>query len=538
MNGPRRRLPVFFVPTIGLLTLLILLVFLPTAHARDNEAANRFYEGTHIFRRILFELHLEPLGSFAELGREDPRDTLLVVLGKADLLADLKDPEGSIVIVEDNVMGYRPRAELKGLKDYLDRGGAVLLATDQAMPPPVAKEVENVTGVRLAGQTLAYRRQRGDVTRNSTYRGLDYCPLLQWVPGSVPNLFRDPETGGNDLQVATNVPSYLVREGPRRAGMYELATLSTCVVDPPESFAVTTSGYGSSGFVRQQVVTRPLFAVGGRVGRGSGRVLVLGDHSIFINEMMLPTKINNVEFTYNCLGWLQDTGGIDTRKRPIKRHKVLFLEEGTVQTNFNLPLKEVPELPLEALPTLLAKLQNTITEAEDDDGLSERLLDWLEEERPGAVRGLARWSVYVLGLLAFLYLAYRLGVRGRSAQDRAAPLLAEAVARQQGQVIPPLLQQRQEAQLAAGNFWEAAHELARQTFTAAGISTASAWPRVWAEGSWWQRWTTLRRVRRLWRLAHDSRPVPVSPTAFRRLLRDLAALKSALANGTIHLAPA
>ena len=69
---------------------------------------------------------------------------------------------------------------------------------------------------------------------------------------------------------------------------------------------------------------------------GNGRVLVLADHSIFINEMMLPSDNGNVEFTYNCLEWLRG----DPKDG---RNQVLFVEDGTINSRFEVPLKEVPD---------------------------------------------------------------------------------------------------------------------------------------------------------------------------------------------------
>ena len=43
----------------------------------------------------------------------------------------------------------------------------------------------------------------------------------------------------------------------------------------------------------------------GLVGGTRGRILLVADHSIFINMMMLPTDTDNVEFASNCLEYLR-----------------------------------------------------------------------------------------------------------------------------------------------------------------------------------------------------------------------------------------
>jgi len=99
----------------------------------------------------------------------------------------------------------------------------------------------------------------------------------------------------------------------------------------------------------------------------------------------------------------------------------------------------------------------------------------------------------------------------------------------------PLLEQRHQALLRGGNVWEAARGLARQWFASAGASAGTAPPRVVSEGGWWERWVLRRRVRRLWRLAYDPRPVRVSLRGLRRLFGELEDMSVALANGSLRL---
>ena len=97
-------------------------------------------------------------------------------------------------------------------------------------------------------------------------------------------------------------------------------------------------------------------------------MLVLADHSIFINRMMLPREINNLEFAANCLHWLRGgastpleiagaaTKGPDVLQQLIgQRNHVLFWEDSKVHRDFNVPLKKVslpPTLPPE--PAIVA----------------------------------------------------------------------------------------------------------------------------------------------------------------------------------------
>jgi hypothetical protein len=271
----------------------------------------------------------------------------------------------------------------------------------------------------------------------------------------------------------------------------------------------------------------PMFAVGGEVD--NGRVLVLADHSIFINQMMVPADNNNAEFAWNCLDWL-------AADRPGERRKVLFVEDGTIQTDFKVPLKDGPGLPPGATRAMVVALDETLAKLEEKGTLDEAMLDRLGASRPGDPSRLLRRALEILTLVLLLYLAYRVGIRGRFRLEAAVPLLAHEVARHTP--VAPLLEQRYRSALQAGNLWETAHGLARQWLASlpAHAGTAAP-PRVAAQGGWWQRRRLRRRFLRLWRLAHDTTPVRVRPRALRTLLRDLDAVNAALADGSLQLPP-
>jgi hypothetical protein len=444
----------------------------------DRRAAVR--EGTHAFRIVL--QGLKPLGSVAELN--DPARTIVIVLGETAPLADLPD----------------------GLEEFVRRGGAVLVATDRALDDRgVRDQLIRTAGVSVNLESVVCRAFH----LGARYRDRDFCPYLQPVRGAQPDLFSHPNSPR--LHVATNVPSYLRQPRTRLPG--EVRPLATL---PPGCGFV--SGDAGGRFVPTDT-DQPLFAVGGDVG--DGRILVLADHSIFINEMMLPTDNNNVEFAFNCVSWLADGG---------RRDRVLFFEEGFVRTDFNVPLRNLRIPPERILAELfarrnevLAELQGALTRAEEEDVLNRSLLGWFEARgmRPHTV---ARRALVVLTLLLLLYGAYRVGVRARQRLDPTVPLLARAPPR--GRTPGPALP--------AGNLGASAAHLAREWFVAAGADLGRP-PRVLAKGGWWRRLRLRRRVGRLWRLARAA-PPRLSPPAFRRLQGELESLQSALAEGSLSLA--
>jgi hypothetical protein len=451
-------------------------------------------EGTHVFRRILYDRGIEPLEDFEQLN-EDPKRSILIVLGKTSILGNFPG----------------------GLRRFLRRGGAVLLATDRGIRHPgVHAAVRKIAGVRINKQSV--------VCPNPAlcYKGLDYCPFLlpaPRLPGEKEqafNLFQLPPNVAGSMRVATNVPSYLLGRDPLPKGISAVADLPPKMrIDrpkPPPEFDSLL-----------------LFAVGGNVG--SGRILVLADHSIFINEMMLPTDNHNVEFVFNCVNWLQDGE---------QRDRALFLEEGVVRTKFQIPLKSLSIPPSELAKALVANRNEVLTEVGEALGrwqgrtdINHLILDglWDLGLSPAALHQLG----VVLGtLLLLLYGAYRITARARHRQDWSVPLLAQAV----GRNLPAssILEQRHSMQLQVQNLWETARDLTRRWFAEAGMAvTASSAPPAVVRGGWWRRWRQGRRLRRLWRLAQGVRPVRVTPRGLNRLQAELTRLRVALKDGSVRL---
>jgi hypothetical protein len=466
----------------------------PVARAQDAKRA--FAEGSHVFRRILFDADCSPLKEFRELA-DDPAHSILIVLGDTHCLARLP----------------------LGVDAFVHRGGAVLLASDRRIADAgIEEQILAVAGVSFTGQTNNAGQPRR--TERSCYHGLPYCPYV--VPDLVisriaSQLFPDPH--GGDRLVATNVPGALAR--PRNLRPLPGSGSVEVLAHLPPGFGFL------SAFAWPGTRETTLFAVGGDVG--DGRVLVLADHSVFINEMMLPDDNGNVEFTTNAVNWLRGEG---------RRNKVLFVEDGRIRDSFEVPLK-YETLPLDKAAAAalawtdqqLERLNRRLGEPGGQAGTDGFLQQWLANRKvPMDYFG----DVLVISLTVtlLLYGCYRIGVKGRYRPDLTVPLLARAVQQQAPQ--RPLMGQRQEALVQSGNLWETAREMARQCFAPMAPPAATP-PRVEAAGGWWQRRRTRARVRRLWRLAHSDRPVRVPPRRLKTLLAEIERLKGELRDGTVRL---
>ena len=140
--------------------------------------------GTHIFRRLLDGMGMEPLPPLRGLDTE-PERTILIVHG---------DPR--------NALGGKNR-----LSRFLDDGGAVLFASDQAVTDnTLLDDLCRLTGCVIDGGTYYARTESNG--EPSFYKSKE-CPILKAVAGAEPDLFRVKGGLGARLRVATNLPSYL-----------------------------------------------------------------------------------------------------------------------------------------------------------------------------------------------------------------------------------------------------------------------------------------------------------------------------------------
>ncbi len=471
-----------------------------------------FLEGTEVFRRILYERQFEALHSFDDLAG-DPEHKILIVFGDAARLTEVPDR----------------------LDNFVKRGGALFLATDRAILQPANDALVDVAGVRVVGQSVIC----GD-TDTSCYRNLDFCPFLQPTSAKNPDLFRNLIIKDSPLStVASNAPSYLERAAPS-----EWKPFLTGLAWLPENCSLERT---------HKALPERLFAVGDNLGKGC--VLVLADHSIFINEMMLPEDNGNVEFTYNCLEWL--------RGDPMEgRTKVLFVEEGNINSHFEVPLKEMPDELMKRLieylgqhpeeaaklalhvaahyPRQTAKLaldaanaadkatqqiapevEQKMQEVDERDGINQRFLDGFAN-KDALLRGLVIW----LAVMIVLYGCYKIGWKARRRSDLEGPLLATALYR----LAPTdtVMEQRRRDLIRGDNLWEPARELARQCLPASAVP-----PRIVVQGGWLRRWTMTGQVRRLWRLAYGP-PTRVTLNQWRRLLHEAQQVKTAVASGVVR----
>jgi hypothetical protein len=281
---------------------------------------------------------------------------------------------------------------------------------------------------------------------------------------------------------------------------------------------------GSPGFRHRE--WEP-FAVGGTLGKG--RLLVMADHSVFINVMMQQTDNANLAFAAQCIARLDESG---------QRDRVLFLDNGVPRDSSDIMLQPLPNPALPPTPSadnLIAMADPILADIEEKDILNRALVNWLPPEK------MRRWLLYLLTGALIFYALFRLS-KGKHRVDPAAPLLATAVARATPSDNP--IEQRHRSLLESGNLWEPARMLARQYFeTMLGPEALNPkeqnagrlrLPPFQVSRRGLGGFLLSQRVRRLWRFANVAAPQPISIRQFRKLIGRIAGLKDAARQGVLQ----
>jgi len=495
-----RRIAPLFV------ALSILVVGAPTARAADDEG---FRLDTHGLRRILYENHFTALNSWDEIN--DPRDTVLILLGDNITLASLQATQG-------------------GLLSFVQRGGTVLLATDRTFSHP---DLVALTGYRIGEESGISEEyvtawstrpnhawgQTVRVAPEAVYRGdLVDCLLLQPTEKATPDVFyshNDFGIQGGKLTVSTNRPSMLVPAFGRRVTRQIT----------PLAYLPRGAWYGN-----RYPMEHPQPAVV-HAQYGQGELLLFSDHTVFLNEMMLRRDLGNFEMAMNVVSQLRGS------ENP--RTKVLFIHDGRIITKLDVPIQEI-SIPLRVIERMIVDVGNDAIQQlqaahQADNRLDETVVDGVNDARPIRSSGGLFYVVIFLGAIAFIcYLVSRM-VRATNTTDLTLPLFSRAQAKVAP--LPSLVGHRFEGMKQSENFGEVARAVVREWFAnlPGGRMDGSELPKVEVEGGWWTRWKMARLVRSLWALARGIEPRRVSLARFQRTLRELEDLSRDIRKGRLRV---
>jgi hypothetical protein len=470
--------------------LAFIFVFANIAAAQEPRVP--FEQGTHAFRFILNNLELKPVSDINQL-QEEAGKSILIVFGETQVL--------------DNIPG--------GLQTFLENGGALLVATDR----DVGRKWQRDFQTQFTHEFVHISKELG-------YKNNPQCPIVKPLNVQEPPIFE------NLNQVATNRPVYFNNHSKE---------LKTIAVFPEEAWVEKG---GARPLLRTTTLGKPAaFAAAGSYGRG--RVIVLSDHSVFINEMMIQTDNDNFDFAYQCVDWLR-------REGDSQRTQVLLLDEGETVTSFDIPVTDVPMPPIGVINQMLVKMEqeNLFNKIALGEHLTERF--------PGFLRGLVvALTTALAGFGCYRFLMARYVV------DPKEPLFSNKMAKQTPDIA--LTVQRNAAMIKTDNFWEAAHHLARDWFLtnvpeallepkgsgvffrspshdkgstkpigAGGLKKApDPFEHLSVDATWWRRRSWMKKLHGICQIATGP-PRRLPAAEFARFVTDLEEVKAALARGALH----
>jgi hypothetical protein len=417
-------------------------------------------DGVEFFALLADRANLGAVRRMSDLGNLDPARTLIVVLGDNHVLNDLD-------------------REVGGLTNFLERGGALLVATDR---PDEGR-------LRPFGLSVSGKAVNQDA--KSAYLGNHECPLItKGLRTSHPLL------KGLGRGLATNNPSFM---RGTETDLHLLAAFN------PDSY------YGIDALPGWGLLFR---ADEGYVWGSSaeaepgGRALFIAGHGVFMNALMVASDNDNADFARRCFQWLgEGPAG--------RREQAYIAVNGEAVTIFDPRPGIMPREPL--INLLLSNLQREI---------DQMLLETVG--RDPLLRGML-----LAATAALLFFGVRRVMQSRHRLDKSAPLL---VGLQQDPAIKPLLEQRQDALQETHNYWEPAQVLIRQWFLEHGSITVPWWEAdtpapalINAAPTSSKRLTQL--VQQLWHWATAPPTGQLSARRFMALMADLEELTRAKREG-------
>lgn len=498
-------------------------------------------EGTEGFRALLASRGLKPIEDPAE-ALQDPKHTLVIAFRGANRF-------GNSYPDQIGKLGFDPKRE------FVDQGGALFFASDQSMGLG-GSGWNRSFGFQITGSILS----SAEVGPDLCYKRNPQCPFVRGIDNSVPDLFQPSKLGKRRpldevaeslRRVATNRPSYLLPAGDK---LDDLARFE-------QAYRVeAVPGWRPLNLGRQYGAR---FAQARRY-EGGGRFLVLADHSVFINSMLLPSAQfardaatgdsanDNLAFASNCLDWLV------TGPEGVTRNRVLFLEDGKIWTknDYDLALQAVPSFkddPLgflklagsmllnnhEQVEEILSNVERDkyISDLERGDGkevkpLGRQLNDWITEnlfEKFEIVR-----AVIVLGMVVLLGYGIISLIKSRFSYSRKTPRLSLALDR-----VKPragLLEMRLRGGVGRGQYYEIARDRAREMFAALDLTPAegSPPPAITVNAGWRLRVVAERQFREIWTVAFGIEATPVTLRKWEQWHRQLDQIQSMIRRGQIR----
>lgn len=416
--------------------------------------------------RLLFDERGCVAGDFAAIRNSDPRNCLVVILGDT-----------------------APTNRLPGgLLRFLHAGGAVLIADDRAASfSPNGIDLEIRSGpVSVTADVDAFAER-------------SVCPIVRSFRGG--ELFR------NVRAIACNICGYLAG---RLADELALAWLPQGTIVP------------------QAPGVPPPVIAGGEVG--NGRLLVVADQSVFVNEMLL--QFDNLPFAGNAVEWL-------LAGRDPSECCVYFFESGNPVDRWIDPRFETGNWSSLSLADFVELINQLVIGIEDENVVNDLISGQQARLRPDVIRHLiVIGPTAILALLSFLWLwrgrAPSVALQSpRAAQSKSTPGTDSGKAIESTTVGALAL--RRQAIAEGGNYSDPGRQLARQFFhnSLKRLDDLRSMPTITVAAGFWTRCVIRWKIGRLWNRATADRHQPLTAAQFGRLHRNVAELRQLVERGIV-----
>jgi hypothetical protein len=372
----------------------------------------------------------------------------------------------------------------------LNNGGAVLLATDQGLVPLWDfNSFANSRGLAFDGQpVIAF----DDAPR---YRGLESCPfLIPLTPEDVP---------GADLDGAEiwKVFRGLDRVAANRGTFLRVPRFNN-------EFRYPLARYHKDCVIGQNFNRRAgdaaWFAVGGEAvfpKVNPYRLLVLGDHSVFINQMFVDADLDNRDLDYRVVEYLKDPKGVN-------RKYCIFIENGRTLTRFDeaayalQPPTVIP--PFSVDKSKLIDIGNKLIDnMQSNDVLNRMIFRGDADQQDRQLRRL----VAVLLVMASAYMTYQLlhrMMKVRHPLDAPLPPVTGRPTTPDPANPAGIFDRRQRELLRRDNVYEPVRDILRDMFAAAGAppDVGPKLPKVVVVDTVRKPETLQKALADLWKIAH------------------------------------
>ena len=253
-----------------------------------------------------------------------------------------------------------------------------------------------------------------------------------------------------------------------------------------------------------------------------GRALYIAGDGMFMNGMMLQSDNDNFDFTVNAFRWLREG------PQSTKRTKALLVVNGEIVTNFNMNLTPQPQIPIPPL-----KMANRLIRGLESERFFHRVLSGLLGSSIGKV------VAVLAGLVTFVVLLYgaKKIMAGRYHVETEVPIL---IGPQPAMSATDPTEQRQQALLRQGDFWDESRHLILEWFRLEFGVTPHRWVagvdvKFHVEDLFWSRWRLQSQADYVLQLARALGPIRVSRSQFFGLVDGLKKMSGALKDGRLAL---